>query len=164
MRCGTDTTIKIALYARVSTMDKGQDAEVQLRELRQYAALRGHIVSHEYVDVGVSGTKDSRPELDRMMKDAKTHAFDGVLVWRFDRFARSTENLLASLRILSESNVAFMSFTENADTSTPMGKFVMTILGAVAELERNILIERTRAGMRNAAAKGIHCGRPRKAR
>lgn len=154
--------MNLALYARVSTADKGQDVESQLRELRAYASLRGHTVTREYADIGISGTKDSRPELDKMMRDAALGEFDGVMVWRFDRFARSTENLLASLRILTSHNVAFISFTENADTSTPMGKFVMTILGAVAELERNIIIERTRAGMANARAKGIHCGRPRK--
>lgn len=156
--------MRVAIYARVSTNDKGQDVEVQLRELRAYAALRGWTVTDEYVDQGISGTKASRPELNRLMSAAKsTVCFDAVLVWKFDRFARSTKHLLEALETFQAHSVAFVSFTEGIDTSSAMGRFVLTVLGGVAELERSILIERTKAGMRNAAAKGVHCGRPRKA-
>lgn len=156
-------TNRVAIYARVSTSDKGQDVDMQLRELRAYAALRGWTIATEYVDEGISGTKVSRPQLDAMMSAAKLRAFDTVLVWKFDRFARSTKHLLSALETFQAHAVAFVSLTEGIDTSSAVGRFVLTVLGGVAELERSILIERTKAGMRNAAAKGIHCGRPRKA-
>lgn len=154
---------RVALYARVSTNDKGQDVDMQLRELRAYATLRGWTVAAEYVDKGISGTKASRPELDRMMLSSKLGIFDAVVVWKFDRFARSTKHLLTALETFQAHAVAFVSLTEGIDTSSAVGRFVLTVLGGVAELERSILIERTKAGMRNAAAKGVHCGRPRKA-
>lgn len=156
-------TNRVAIYARVSTSDKGQDVDMQLRELRAYAALRGWTIAMEYVDEGISGTKVSRPQLDVMMSAAKLGSFDTVLVWKFDRFARSTKHLLSALETFQAHAVAFVSLTEGIDTSSAVGRFVLTVLGGVAELERSILIERTKAGMRNAAAKGIHCGRPRKA-
>lgn len=156
-------TNRVAIYARVSTSDKGQDVDMQLRELRAYAALRGWAIATEYVDEGISGTKVSRPQLDAMMSAAKLGAFDTVLVWKFDRFARSTKHLLSALETFQAHAVAFVSLTEGIDTSSAVGRFVLTVLGGVAELERSILIERTKAGMRNAAAKGVHCGRPRKA-
>jgi len=151
-----DTTV--ALYARVSTDDKGQNPEVQLEPLRAYAKLRGLTVVAEYVDF-LSGSKRSRPELDRMMADAKDKKFDAVLVWKFDRFARSVIHLTTALESFKSWGISFMSITEQVDTSTPMGKLVFTILGAVAEMERDNLIERTKAGLKHARSKGIKLGR-----
>jgi DNA invertase Pin-like site-specific DNA recombinase len=153
--------MRVALYARVSTLDKGQDPTTQLRELREYCQRRGWTVSAEYVDRGVSGSKESRPELNRMMTGASKRQFDAVVVWRFDRFARSTSHLLRALGEFDSLGIAFVSLTEAIDTSTPMGRMVFTILGAVGELERNLIIERVRAGMKNAKAKGVKVGRPR---
>jgi DNA invertase Pin-like site-specific DNA recombinase len=155
--------MRVALYARVSTLDKGQDPDMQLRELREYCQRRGWTVCKEYVDRGVSGSKESRPELNRMMTGAAKREFDAVVVWRFDRFARSTSHLLRALGEFDSLGIAFVSLTEAIDTSTPMGRMVFTILGAVGELERNLIIERVRAGMKNAKAKGVKVGRPRTA-
>jgi len=152
--------MKIALYARVSTLDKGQDPQMQLRELREYCQRRGWTVTGEYVDVGVSGSKDSRPELNRLMTDAHRRNFDAVLVWRFDRFARSVSHLLRALETFKSQGIEFISYSEQMDTSTPTGKMIFTVLGAVAELERSLIIERLRAGVRNARAKGKRLGRP----
>jgi len=151
-----DTTV--ALYARVSTDDKGQNPEVQLEPLRAYAKLRGLTVVAEYVDF-LSGSKRSRPELDRMMVNAQAKKFDAVLVWKFDRFARSVIHLTTALESFKSWGISFMSITEQVDTSTPMGKLVFTILGAVAEMERDNLIERTKAGLKHARSRGIKLGR-----
>src|SRR5437016_3097214 len=155
--------MKVSLYARVSTTDKGQDPELQLRELRDYCQRRGWDVAGEYVDVGVSGAKDSRPELNRLMADASRRKFDGVVVWKFDRFARSVSHLLRALETFRSLGVEFCSFSEQMDTSTPTGKMIFTVLGAVAELERSLIAERVRAGLRNARAKGKRLGRQRAA-
>jgi DNA invertase Pin-like site-specific DNA recombinase len=154
-------TKPVALYARVSTNDKGQDTDVQLRDLRADAERRG-LETIVYVDHGVSGVKDSRPALDRMMADVRSGKIAAVHVARFDRFARSVQHLLRALDFFNSVQVGFVSLSEGVDTSTPMGKFTLTVLGAVGELERSMMIERTKAGMRNAKAKGVHCGRPRK--
>jgi DNA invertase Pin-like site-specific DNA recombinase len=152
--------MKTALYARVSTLDKGQSPDMQLRELRDYCERRGWTVTGEYVDIGVSGSKDSRPELNRLMTDAHRRNFDAVLVWRFDRFARSVSHLLRALETFKSQGIEFISYSEQMDTSTPTGKMIFTVLGAVAELERSLIIERVRAGVRNARAKGKRLGRP----
>lgn len=152
--------MKTALYARVSTTNHGQDPATQTRELREYCERRGFEIAGEYVDAGISGTKDSRPELNRLMNDAAKRRFDVVAVWRFDRFARSTSHLLRALEQFRALGIDFVSFSENVDTSTPTGKMVFTVLGAVAELERSLIAERVRAGMRNARAKGKRIGRP----
>jgi len=154
-------TPRLAIYARVSTTNHGQDVNVQLRELRQFAEARGWQIAGEYVDAGVSGTKDSRPELNRLMADAHKRRFDVVCVWRFDRFARSVSHLLRALETFKALGIDFVSFSEQMDTSTPAGKMVFTVLGAVAELERSLIVERVRAGLRNARAKGKTLGRPR---
>jgi len=154
---------RTALYARVSTSNNGQDPEVQLRELREYCQRRGWKVYAEYVDVGISGSKDSRPELNRLMADAKRRRFDAVVVHRFDRFARSVSHLLRALEEFKSLGIEFVSLSEQMDTSTPTGKMVFTVLGAVAELERSLIAERVKAGLRNAKAKGKKLGRPRKA-
>ena len=153
--------MRTALYARVSTSDKGQDPEMQLRELREYCERRGWQIAGEYVDVGVSGSKDSRPELNRLMADATRRKFDTVVVWRFDRFARSVSHLLRALETFRSLGIEFVSYGEAIDTSTPVGKMTFTVLGAVAELERSLIIERVRAGVRNAKAKGKRLGRPK---
>jgi DNA invertase Pin-like site-specific DNA recombinase len=153
--------MRTALYARVSTSDKGQDPEMQLRELREYCERRGLSITGEYVDVGISGSKDSRPELNRLMLDAAKRKFDAVVVWRFDRFARSVSHLLRALETFRSVGIEFVSYSEAIDTSTPVGKMTFTVLGAVAELERSLIIERVRAGVRNAKAKGKRLGRPR---
>jgi DNA invertase Pin-like site-specific DNA recombinase len=150
---------RVALYGRVSTSLK-QSPEMQMRELREYCANRGWKVSGEFVDSGVSGSKDSRPELDRLMADAHRRRFDIVAVWKFDRFARSVSHLLRALETFRSLGIEFVSLSEQVDTSTPTGKMVFTVLGAVAELERSLTGERVRAGIRNARAKGKRLGRP----
>jgi DNA invertase Pin-like site-specific DNA recombinase len=152
---------RVAIYARVSTINHGQDVGLQTRELRQFAEARGWAVAGEYIDAGVSGAKDSRPELNRLMADAHKRRFDVVCVWRFDRFARSVSHLLRALETFKSLGIDFVSYSEQMDTSTPAGKMVFTVLGAVAELERSLIVERVRAGIRNARAKGKKLGRPR---
>lgn len=152
--------MQIAIYARVSTTN-GQDPEVQLRDLRDYCQRRSWTVCREYVDIGISGTKEKRVELDLLMKEARHRQFDAVVVWRFDRFARSVAHLLRALEEFRSMGIEFISLSEQVDTSTPTGKMVFTVLGAVAELERSLIVERVRAGLRNARAKGKKLGRPR---
>ncbi len=135
---------------------------MQTRELVEYCERRGWKVVDEYVDVGISGAKEKRPELDRMMTDAHRRRFDAVVVWEFDRFARSVSHLLRALEAFHALGIDFVSLSEQVDTSTPMGKMVFTVLGAVAELERSLIVERVKAGLRNARAKGKRLGRPRK--
>ena len=153
--------MKAAIYARVSTANNGQDPTMQTRELREYCERRGWTVAGEYVDVGISGTKEKRPELDRLLGEAHRRRFDAVVVWRFDRFARSVSHLLRALETFKSLGIEFVSLSEQVDTSTPTGKMVFTVLGAVAELERSLIVERVRAGLRNARAKGKSLGRPR---
>ena len=153
--------MRVAIYARVSTANSGQNPEMQLREVHEYCQHRGWELTGEYVDAGISGAKDSRPELNRLNADAKRRRFDAVVVWKFDRFARSVSHLLRALEEFRALGIEFVSLSEQVDTSTPMGKMVFTVLGAVAELERSLITERVRAGLRNARAKGIKLGRPR---
>ena len=157
----SECTQRVAIYARVSTTNHGQDVSMQTRELREFAEARGWTVAGEYIDEGVRGAKDSRPELNRLMADAHKRRFDIVCVWRFDRFARSVSHLLRALETFKALGIDFVSFSEQMDTSTPAGKMVFTVLGAVAELERSLIVERVRAGLRNAKAKGKRLGRPR---
>ena len=142
------------LYARVSTANNGQDPKMQTRELREYCERRGWKSAGEYVDEGISGTKDSRPELNRLMADAHRRRFDVVVVWRFDRFARSVSHLFRALENFKALGIEFISLSEQVDTTTPTGKMIFTVLGAVAELERSLIAERVKAGLRNARAKG----------
>lgn len=151
---------RTALYARISTSNNGQSPEMQLRELREYCERRGWTVAGEYVDLWISGTKEKRPELDRLMAEAHRRRFDAVIVWKFDRFARSVSHLLRALETFQALGVHFVSLSESLDTSTPSGKMVFTVLGAVAELERSLIVERVKAGLRNARAKGKRLGRP----
>jgi len=152
--------MRAAIYARVSTSTHGQDAGVQTRELGEFCERRGWTLA-EYVDIGISGAKEKRPALDRLMADAHKRRFDVVVVWRFDRFARSVSHLLRALETFQALGIEFVSLSEQMDTSTPTGKMVFTVLGAVAELERSLIAERVRAGLRNAKAKGKQLGRPR---
>lgn len=152
--------VRAALYARVSTSGHGQDVGLQLDELRHVAAQRGW-APVEYVDEGVSGVKDRRPALDRMMADARSGRLQVVAVWRFDRFARDTAHLLAAMQEFNALGVRFVSLREQVDTSTPMGKAMFTIISAISELERDLIRERVVAGVRRAQAAGRHCGRPR---
>jgi DNA invertase Pin-like site-specific DNA recombinase len=134
---------------------------MQLSELREYAARRGWIVFGEYVDHGVSGSKESRPELNRLTADAHRRAFDAVLVWKIDRYGRSLKHLVNALADLAAYGVAFVSFRDNLDLSTPSGRLMFQIIGVMAEFERSLIQERVRAGLRNARAKGKRFGRPR---
>jgi DNA invertase Pin-like site-specific DNA recombinase len=151
--------LKIAIYARVST-NHGQDPEMQLAELREYIRNRKWKIAGEYVDKGISGASDSRPELNRLMADANRRRFDVVAVWKFDRFARSVSHLLRALETFRALGIEFVSLSENIDTSTPTGKMVFTVLASVSELERSLIGERVRAGLRNAKARGTRLGRP----
>ena len=152
--------MRIALYARCSTAS-GQDPETQLLALREYAKARELTVFNEYVDIGISGSKDSRPALHELMAHARKRRFDTVLVARFDRFARSTRHLILSLEEFQALGIDFISLSESVDTSTPMGKMVYTIIAAVAELERSLIKERVMLGLKRAQAQGIKLGRPR---
>jgi DNA invertase Pin-like site-specific DNA recombinase len=152
---------RVAIYARISTVNAGQSPEMQLRELREHALRRGWEISNEYVDAGISGTKDRRPALDRLMADAHRRKFDVVAVWKFDRFARSVTHLLRALDTFRVLGVDFVSLSEALDTATPAGRMTFTVLGAVAELERSLIAERVKAGIRNARARGVRLGRPK---
>ena len=134
---------------------------MQTRELHQYCERRGWDFAGEYVDIGISGTREKRPELDRLMADGHKRRFDAVVVWKFDRFARSVSHLLRALDTFKALGIEFVSLSEQLDTTTPAGKMVFTVLGAVAELERSLIVERVRAGLRHAKAKGTRLGRPR---
>jgi DNA invertase Pin-like site-specific DNA recombinase len=154
--------MKAAIYARVSTGNGNQHPESQLLEIREYCQRRGWKITHEYCDIGISGAKEQRPELDRLLKDAHGRRFDSIVVARFDRMSRSVSHLLRTLETFRALGIEFVSLSEQIDTSTPAGKMVFTVLGAVAELERSLIAERVRAGLRNARAKGKILGRPRK--
>ena len=157
----TTTTHRVALYARVSTISHGQDPEMQLRDLREYADRRGWTVVEEYIDHGFSGTKASRPALNRLMSDAQRRKIDTVLVWKLDRFGRSLRHLVNAIAELEALGVAFVSLRDNLDLTTPSGRLMFQIIGAMAEFERSLIQERVKAGLRNAKAKGRHLGRPR---
>ncbi len=154
--------MRVGIYARVSTTDKGQDPELQLGPLREHARARAWIIHEEYVDQGVSGAKERRPALDQLMADARRRLFDAVLVWRFDRFARSTRHLINALHEFTHLGIAFVSYQENLDTSSPLGEAMFTIIGAMAQLERDITRERVKAGVARARARGKKLGRPQK--
>ena len=152
--------MKVALYARVSTTNHGQDVNMQLRELREYCERRSLEIIGEYTE-SASGAKDSRPELNRLMIDAKHRRFDAICVWKLDRFGRSVRHLVNALADLESLGVSFISLKDNLDLSTPSGRLMFQIIGAMAEFERALIQERVRAGLRNARAKGKRLGRPR---
>ncbi len=149
---------RVAVYARVSTSDQSTDS--QLLDLRRYLFERGWKLFNEYCDNGISGTKSSRPALNQLMNDAKKRRFDVVLVWRFDRFARSTKHLILALEEFRNLGIDFVSYQENIDTRSPLGSAIFTIISAVAQLERDIIAERVKAGLRQAKERGKRIGRP----
>ncbi len=149
-----------ALYMRISTRNHGQTTDTQAIALREYAERRGFTII-EYRDEGVSGTKDRRPALDRLMADARLRKLDVVVVARFDRFARSVKHLITALEEFRALDVDFISLNESVDSSTPMGKMIFTVLGAVADLERSIITERVYAGLHRARKQGKQLGRRR---
>jgi len=149
---------RAVFYARVSSVD--QHPETQLCDLRPLAAARGYEIVGEYTDT-ISGSKAKRPGLDQLMADARRGRFDVVLVWAFDRMARSVKHFLEILDDLNHLNVEFVSFRENIDTGGPLGRAMVIIVGAIAELERSLIVERVKAGMRRAKLEGRQIGRSR---
>ncbi len=149
---------RAVLYTRVSSVD--QHPETQLCDLRPLAAARGYEIVGEYTDT-ISGSKVKRPGLDQLMSDARRGRFDVVLVWAFDRVARSVKHFLEILDDLNRLNVEFVSFRENIDTGGPLGRAMVVIVGAIAELERSLIVERVKAGMRRAKLEGRQVGRAR---
>jgi DNA invertase Pin-like site-specific DNA recombinase len=150
---------RAALYVRVSTTN-GQDPTLQTRELREYCERRGWSITSEYADIGVSGAKEKRPELNKLITDEHRRRFDVVLVWKLDRFGRSLRHLVNSLAELESLGIDFVSLRDNLDLTTPSGRLMFQITGAMAEFERALIQERVKAGMRNARAKGRRIGRP----
>ena len=150
---------RVAIYVRVSTKD--QSVDMQLNDLERYSKERGLRIFKVYKDNGVSGTKESRPALNELMGDAKKRKFDVVLVWRFDRFARSTKHLVTALYEFRNLGIDFISYQENIDTSSPLGEAIFTIISAMSTLERDIIAERVRGGLRKAKADGKTLGRPK---
>jgi len=149
---------RAALYLRVSTAD--QKPDLQFDGLRAYAARAGLDIIQDYCDVGVSGRREGRPQLNALMTAARKREIDCVLVWKFDRFARSTRHLLAALEEFNHLGVRFISVQDQIDTDSPMGRAMFTIIGAMAELESSLISERVTAGMRAAETRGKHLGRP----
>ena len=150
--------MRVALYARVSTVNS-QNPQTQLVELREYCARREWRIEGEYVDAGVSGSKDSRPGLNRMMAHAHQRRFDAILVWKLDRFGRSLKHLVTAIAELEALGVTFVSLKDNWDLGTPAGRLMFQIVGAMAEFERSLIAERIRAGMRRRRLEGLSLGR-----
>ena len=150
--------MKIAIYGRVSTT--GQSVENQVRELKRYCKAREYNVYNVYLDSGISGSKESRPEFDRMMSDAKKCKFNCLLVWKLDRLSRSLKHLLTTLDTLSSLNISFICYSDNIDTTTASGRLMFQMVGAFAEFERELIRERVNLGLKRARAKGKQLGRP----
>ena len=150
----------IAVYGRISTLD--QNVESQLLSVRKYCSNQDWTIGKEYIDEGVSGTKDSRLALDQLKADCMKGKIRTVVCYKFDRIARSTSHLLECLSLFQRYGVDFVSVTEGVDTSTSVGKMVYTFLGAIAEFERSLIQERVKSGIQRAKDAGVHCGRPRK--
>ena len=153
--------MRAAIYARVSTAHGGQNPEMQLRELREYCERRGWDVAGEYVDVGISGSKERRPQLDRLLTDCRRRLVGAVVVYRYDRFARSLRQLVNALCEFDALGIQFVSLHEGVDTSTPNGRLVFGIFASIAEFERELIRDRVRSGIAAARAKGKALGRPR---
>ena len=149
--------MRAAIYCRVSTLD--QNPRSQLLDLQQLASQRGLEVVQVYTDHGFSGVRPRRPALDQMLYDARRHHFDLLLVWATDRLARSVKHFVDILAELDHLHIGFISHREQIDTSGPLGKAIMTIVAAIAELERSLIVERVKAGMRRAKLEGRHIGR-----
>ncbi len=153
------TKKRVGIYVRVSTKD--QSVEMQTNDLERYSKERGFRIFKVYKDNGFSGSQESRPALSELMNDAKKRKFDIVLVWRFDRFARSTKHLISALYEFRNLGIYFISYQENIDTSSPLGEAIFTIISAMAKLERDIIAERVKGGLRKAKANGKRLGRPK---
>jgi len=149
---------RMALYARVSTVDKGQDPETQLLVLREYAARRAYVIVGEYVDYA-SGTREDRPQYQALFAAARRRQVDIVLVWRYDRFARSTQALVQALKEFHSLGVDFISYQENIDTTTPQGEMIFTVMASLAQFESTLMSERVKAGMARAKAQGKRISR-----
>jgi DNA invertase Pin-like site-specific DNA recombinase len=142
-----------------STHDKGQDPELQLMPLRDYCQKRGFTITEAYIDNGISGTKDHRPQLDKLMDAARKRQIDLIVVWKLDRFGRSLKQLVTALDELSCLGIGFISYQDNLDLTTPQGRLIFHIIGAMAEFERELIRERVKAGIDNARRKGKRLGR-----
>ncbi len=151
--------VRAALYARCSTIDKGQDPELQLSPLREYCQRRDFTITGEYIDNGISGTKERRPQLDMLMDAARKRTIDLVIVWKLDRFGRSLKQLVNALEELSSLDVGFISYQDNLDLTTAQGRLMFHIIGSMAEFERELIRERVKAGLDNARRKGRRLGR-----
>lgn len=154
------TIVRVALYARVSTLN-GQNPEMQLGELREHAQRRGWVIAGEFVDLGVSGARESRPELNRMLKAAHARECDAILCWKLDRLGRSLKHLVNVIADLQAVGVAFIALRDNLDMSTPSGRLMFHVVAAMAEFERSLIRERVTAGIHAARARGKRIGRPR---
>lgn len=154
--------MRAAIYARVSTSNGGQSPEMQVREFQEFCGRRGWKIVGEYIDTGVSGAKERRPELDKLMADARRRRFDVVIVYRYDRLARSLRHLVNALEEFRALGIDFISLHEGVDTSTPNGRLIFGIFASIAEFERELIRDRVRSGLKNAVAKGKRLGRPRK--
>ena len=150
---------RTAIYMRVSTAS--QNTDLQKDALHAYAQRSDLNIYAEYLDIAVSGRKEGRPQLKALMKAARNHQFDCVLVWKFDRFARSVEHLLSALKEFNHLGIRFISVSDQVDTNSPMGKAMFTLIGAMAELEYSLISERVKAGMAAAKARGKKLGRPK---
>ena len=150
-----------AIYARISTTGKGQSPDMQVRELRTYCQSRGWKVYGEFIDRGVSGSKDNRPQLDLLMQACRKRAVNAVVLYRYDRFARSLRHLVNALAEFDSLGIHFVSLHENIDTTTPNGKLVFGIFASIAEFERNLICQRVRSGLAAARDRGKTLGRPR---
>ena len=149
---------RVAIYARVSTVDKGQDPETQLIALREYAGRRDFQIVGEYIDYA-SGTREDRPQYRKMLEAARKRQLDVVLVWRYDRFARSTQALVQALKEFQSLGVDFISYQENIDTTTPQGEMIFTVMASLAQFESALISERVKAGMARAKAQGKRISR-----
>lgn len=154
--------MRVAIYARVSTLDKDQNPEVQLRELREYCKARSWEMTAELVDEGYSGATDNRPGFNELLRLVRLRKVDGVVCWKMDRIGRSMKGMILFLEELNTLNVTFVSLTEGIDFGSPAGRFMSHILISVAALERELTVERTKAGLRHAVACGKILGRPKK--
>ena len=160
MKNQINTTKRVALYARVSTLDKGQDPETQLVQLRGYAQARNFEVITEFIDYA-SGTTEDRTQYKLMMAAAKKRKIDVVLVWRYDRFARSTQALVNALKEFQSLGIDFISYQENIDTTTPTGELIFHVMASLAQFESSLISQRVKAGMARAKAQGKLISRPK---
>lgn len=153
--------MRVALYARVSTNNGQQSPEMQLFEMREFAERRGWTIAGEFVD-HASGSTDSRPALNKLMIAAELRKFDALVCWKLDRVGRSLRHLVNLLAEFEALGIAFVSLRDNIDLTTPAGRLMFQVIGAMAEFERSLTVERVKAGLQNARAKGKRLGRPRK--